>query len=110
MLKMAESPTSRTLKKLRKDGYLAAVVEKTIPKTFIKQDLYGFIDIIAIKGYETLAVQATSYPNVSARVNKIVEHENVGAVREANWKIEVWGWHKKGNSWQVRVVDVSQGE
>jgi hypothetical protein len=104
---MAESPTSRTLKRLRDQGYLAAVVEKTIPKTFIKQDLYGFIDILAIKGGETLAIQATSYPNVSARVNKISEHDNLGAVREAGWGIEVWGWHKKGNRWQVRVVDVS---
>ena len=104
---MAESPTSRTLKKLRKEGYLAAVVEKTIPKTFIKQDLYGFIDVLAIRGDETLAIQATSYPNVAARVNKIADHDNLGAVREAGWGIEVWGWHKKGNRWQVRVVDVS---
>jgi hypothetical protein len=104
---MAESSTSRTLKRLRDQGYLADVVEKWIPGANIRKDLFGFIDVMAIKDGETLAVQATSYPNVSARVKKISDHENIGSVRDANWKIEVWGWRKVKNRWQVRVVDVS---
>jgi hypothetical protein len=44
---------------------------------------------------------------MSARINKIAEHDNVGMVRKAGWKIEVWGWHKKDNRWVVRIVDVS---
>ncbi|MHC9085362.1 hypothetical protein ACYX7E_10020 [Luteimonas sp. RIT-PG2_3] len=101
------SPTARSLAALRKDGWHPWVVETYSSFTRKRYDLYGFIDILAIKGSETLAVQATSYSNVSSRVNKIADHENVGRVREAGWRIEVWGWHKVGNRWQCRVVDCS---
>lgn len=102
------SPTARTLAQLRKDGWLAWVVEKWIPQTRTRSDLFGFIDILAIREGETLAVQATSRSNVSSRVNKITDHDNVGAVRKAGWRIEVHGWGKMANGrWQCRVVDCS---
>lgn len=105
---MAASPTARTLEALRKEGWLAWVVEKWIPQVRKRSDLFGFIDILAIKDGEVLAVQATSRSNVSSRVRKIADHENVGAVRLAGWRIEVWGWGKMANGrWQRRVVDVS---
>jgi hypothetical protein len=44
---------------------------------------------------------------MSARINKIAEHDNVGMVRKAGWKIEVWGWHKKNNRWVVKINDIS---
>jgi hypothetical protein len=88
------SPTTRTLSTLREEGWLCAVVEKfnTFNKT--RLDLYGFIDIIAVRENETLAVQATSYANTSSRVTKIKAHENYTIVKSANWRIEVWGWKK----------------
>lgn len=105
------TPTQNTLKKLRKEGWTVAVVEKWNHHVKIRQDLFGFIDIIAIKGEETLAVQATSHSNTSSRIKKIEEDEkiapNVRAVRDAGWRIEVWGWRKVKNRWQARVVDVS---
>jgi len=104
---MAESPTSRTLKELRKQGYLADVTEKWIPGANIRRDLFGFIDVLAIKGKEVLGVQATSYANTSARVKKIADHEHVGTVRDAGIRIEIWGWRKVKNRWQARIVDVS---
>lgn len=105
---MAASPTARTLERLRKEGWLPWVVEKWIPQTRTRSDLFGFIDVLAIRGGETLAVQATSRSNVSSRVKKIGDHTNVAAVREAGWRIEVWGWGKMANGrWQLRVVDVS---
>ena len=99
------SPCQRTLKKLRGDGYLVQVVEKWNPFARIRQDLFGFIDLIAVLDSETLAVQVTSASNVSARVKKIAEHPNVGAVRKAGWRIEVWGW-TKGKK-EPRIVDCS---
>ena len=105
---MASSPTSRTLDKLRADGWLVAVVEKYNPHARIRQDLFGFVDILALRDGETLAVQATSRSNISARVNKIAEHENLAAVRKAGWLIQVWGWGKDAKGkWQVRIVDCS---
>lgn len=101
------SPTQRTLKKLRDDGYVAEVVEKWIPGANIRRDLFGFIDVLAIKPGEILGVQCTSRGHVRNRCNKIAEAELVGNVREANIKIEVWGWDKKDNRWRVKIVDCS---
>lgn len=103
-----KSPTQLTLERLRADGYTAAVVEHWNSHAGIRQDLFGFIDVIGLRGSETLAVQATSAPNVAARVTKIADSPLVGAVREAGWRIVVWGWAKKSNRWVLqREVDCS---
>jgi hypothetical protein len=101
------SPTARTLAKLKAEGYLAEVTEKWIPGARIRKDLWGWCDVLGIREGETLAVQATSYANVSARVKKIQDSETIGVARSAGWRVVVWGWYKKGNRWQVREVDVS---
>jgi hypothetical protein len=70
--------------------------------------LFGFIDILAINEEgKVLAVQTTSYTNINARCKKIAENDNVSNVRKANWAIEVHGWRKKDNKWEIKIVDVS---
>jgi len=104
------SPTALSLKKLRDAGYLAEVVEKRNPHTRTLNDLYGFIDILAIRPGEVLGVQTTSASHVANRCTKIADHANVAAVREAGIRIEVHGWSQPGGPgkrWQCRVVDVS---
>ena len=102
------TPTQRTLAKLRKEGWTAAVVERRNPGVFKTHDLFGFIDVLAIRGAETLAVQTTSGGNVSARIKKIADSEHVGRVRDAGWMIHVHGWRKKANGrWDCRIEDVS---
>lgn len=103
------SPTQRTLAALRERGYVPAITERWNPWARIRQDLYGFIDVLALhpETGETLAVQTTSASNVSARVAKIAKHENLPIVRRAGWRIEVHGWRKKGREWVCRVVDCS---
>jgi hypothetical protein len=103
-----ESPTTRTLALLREQGYTVAVVEKWNPHARIRQDLFGFIDILAIKRGETLAVQATA-AGVSARLKKITESELLPKVREAGWTIQIWGWTKsaKTGKYVLRIIDIS---
>lgn len=102
------SPTSRSLALLRKEGWTAEVVEKWMPQARIRKDLFGFVDILAIREGETLAVQSTSYSNSYARCKKIAEHENVAVVRSAGWGIHVHGWKKnKSGRWECRVTDCS---
>ena len=103
----AMTPTQLTLRKLREDGYLAAVVEKWNPHVRIRQDLFGFIDVIGVKRGETIGVQCTSWGHRLDRMRKMVEHENIGPVREANWTLEVHGWRKVKNRWECEVIDVS---
>lgn len=101
------SPTQRTLAKLRKEGYRAQVVEHWNPFAKIRQDLFGIIDVVGIGNGETIGVQATSYSNVSSRVKKIAESEAIGDLRDSGWKVQVWGWRKKGRRYECRTVDVS---
>ena len=101
------TPTQLTLRKLRKEGWQAEVTERWNPFARIRQDLYGFVDVLGVGEKGTIAVQTTSDSNVSARVKKIAEHDNVAAVRKAGWIIEVHGWKKVKNRWQCRVIDIS---
>lgn len=109
------SATQKSLKKLRDEGYLCEIVEKTIPKCFIKKDLFGFIDILAIRDDEVLAVQTTSGSHSSDRVNKIKEHPNYPKVKQLGWGIVVHGWRqlqekcKNGNIkkvWRCKEIEL----
>ena len=105
---MATSPTQLSLKKIREEGYaVVQVVEYWNAFARRRIDLYGFIDILAIKDGHVLAVQTTTVGNMGARIKKIANHENVGEVRKANWTIHVHGWHKPGGKWECIVKDVS---
>lgn len=102
------NPTQRTLARLKADGYRAAVVEKWNPHSRTRHDLFGVVDVLAIRGAETLAVQATSGSNVAARVTKMEESDALPDMREAGWTIQVWGWRRAASGrWACRVVDVS---
>lgn len=100
------SPTERTLKYLRALGYRAVVTERWNPFAKIRQDLFGIIDVLAVRRGETLGVQCTSYTNVSARVTKIAGHDSTPMLREAGWRLEVHGW-TKGKQGAPRIVDIS---
>jgi carbonic anhydrase len=105
---MTMSPTQLTLRHLREQGYVAEVTEHWNSHASIRQDLFGFVDVLAIKPGETLAVQTTSVTNVSARIKKIAESPYIGAARDAGWTIRVHGWSKVGNRWVLkRDQDVS---
>lgn len=102
------SPTQRTLAEMRKRGYLCEVVERWNPHARVRNDLYGFIDVLCIADTETIGVQATSGSNVSARVKKIADAENTARVRSAGWRILVQGWTKQKNGrYALREVDCS---
>ncbi len=102
------SPTQRTLARLKSEDYeLVAITERWNPFARIRQDLFGIIDILAIKDGDTIALQVTSYSNIGARVKKITESPTLAPLRKAGWTILVEGWHKKENKWVSRIVDLS---
>jgi len=96
--------TQKALKCLRADGYLVDIVEKTIPKTYIKKDLYGFIDLLAIRKDEILGVQVTSDSNFASRRTKIQNHENLVTVLESGIRIEVWGFKKGSTTPRIECI------
>lgn len=102
------TPTMRSLAYLRGLGYRVAVVERWNYHAKIRQDLFGVVDLLAIREGETLAVQTTSGSNVAARAAKIAEAEATADIRKAGWRILVHGWRKAANGrWTLREVDCS---
>ncbi len=105
------SPTQRTLAALREDGWIVAIVEHWNQFAHIRQDLFGFADIIAFRCGNVLLVQCTDGTSVSKRIEKIRASDIAKAWAEdaATRSIEVWGWSKLGlrgerKSWTARRV------
>jgi hypothetical protein len=102
------SPTQRSLSLLRERGYQAEIVERWNPFAKVRQDLFGFIDIIAVGNGHTIAVQTTSKSNMSARHHKIVDSPNYPEVLRSGWKVVIHGWAKnKSNRWEVKELELS---
>lgn len=103
------SPTQRSLALLRQRNYTPWIVERWIAAARKRIDLYGIGDIIAIHNEtgDVLVVQSTSGNNVSSRVDKIINHDNVGLLRKAGIGIWVHGWRKLKSGWAAREVDLS---
>ena len=72
-------------------------------------DFLGFADLVCVhkETGDVILVQSTSDSNVSSRINKITNHENLPIARKAGWGIQVHGWRKKLNRWRVRREDLS---
>lgn len=98
------SPTERTLKELRRFGYLVAVVEKWNPHAKIRQDLFGIGDVLAVspEAKRTLLLQVTTGQNVRARLKKLQSREyaeTIAGLKAAGWHVGVWGWARWMGTW-----------
>lgn len=95
---MKTSPTQRSLKFLRDRGYTAQVVEKWNQFAKVRQDLFGFIDIVAIKPgiVGVLGVQTTSKAHLSDREKKAEKLETYKIWLECGNKVWMMGWKKSG--------------
>jgi hypothetical protein len=93
------SPTQRSLDYLRKNGAIAGIVERYNQYSRKRNDLFGFIDIVAIQlDHTILGVQCTSASNHAARVAKILSAEcNDAALRWllAGAQLQVMSWSKR---------------
>jgi hypothetical protein len=101
------TPTARSLAYLREHGYVAAIVERWIPGANVRRDLFGILDLVAIRDGETVGVQVTSGSNVAARIRKIEDSPALPHLRAAGWRLLVHGWRKRKGRWTLREVDVS---
>jgi len=112
------SPLQRTLKAMREQGRICGIVERfnTHVGAFgIRQDLFGFIDVIAIDPVNgIIAVQACG-SDFSSHVHKLLEERN-DIVFEwlKHGKLELWGWRMvklnrggKAMRWRPRVADIT---
>jgi hypothetical protein len=93
------SPTARSLKYLRAQGFRAQVVERWVPRARRRIDLFGCIDIVCLDdAIGVLGVQTTTAANVAARLTKIATEcrEDARAWLEACNALHVHGWALRG--------------
>lgn len=109
------TPTQRTLKRLREAGWEAAVVEKWNPHARIRQDLFGFADVLAFKPGQTPILCQVTTTGTAARIRKIKEEPRALSALKSGFRIEVHGWRKvkvkrggKAMRWEPRIIPVTQ--
>ena len=113
------SPTQRTLRELKAQGRLCGIVERFnsfVGKFGIRQDLFGFIDIIALDTERGIIGVQSCGQSYSAHLNKIIEERNQEAFEwlRCGGKIELWGWRKvklkrggKAERWMPRIQEIT---
>ena len=93
------SPTQRSLKLLRDEGYFAQVVERFNPYARIRIDLFKFIDLVAIRKDKpgVLGVQTTSGAHLAERIKKAIKFKEMEVWLKAGNTLEFHGWRKLKN-------------
>lgn len=109
------SPNARTRAYYERLGCMAAIVEvhSPFPKPFGKKhDMHGIFDLFVLKrGGEAWGIQATSTPNMSARVHKLYASERYAEWIELGGKAAVVGWSKTGERgkrklWTIKILEL----
>jgi hypothetical protein len=113
---MATSATQRTIRELRNQGRVCAIVEKWNPHVGphgIRQDLFGIIDILALDPERgVVGVQACTN-SFAAHYKKITEEcyqETIDWLSTPGTAFELWAWRKlkvkrggKAMVWRPRI-------
>jgi hypothetical protein len=102
------TPTARSLAYLRRNGYLAAAVERWIAQVGKKRDLFGVGDLLAVhpKDKVFLLVQVTSLPHVGDRLKRCRARPELAVWLAAGGLFEVHGWSRRCGRWECKRVAV----
>lgn len=94
------SPTQRTLRYLRDQGYAADVTERWIPQARKRKDLWGFCDVAALHPAHpgVLLVQTTSASNHAARRTKLANLATVQLALQAGCRVQIISWRKSART------------
>lgn len=98
-----DSPAKRSLKLLRETGHQAQVVERWNQFAKVRQDLFGWIDIVAVdpKTSGILGVQTTTTAHQAERLQKAKGNGALVAWLLAGGRLSIHGWRKSSNRWVV---------
>ena len=109
------SPTARSLAALRARGCLAGVVEKWNPHAHIRQDLFGFADLVAIEPDQTgvLFVQCCVTGDITKRLAKLQTEpvaERVRTVLAAGNRVRIMAYALRGPRGKRKVYELKEVE
>lgn len=112
------TPSQRTIALMKKEGYMTAVAEKFNTFAKVRQDMYKWIDIMAIHSEkrEIVGIQTTTASNLAARVAKAVAKREFKTWLLAGGVAEFHGWELKNNdkktkkTWQCRRLRYTKAD
>ena len=96
------SPTQRSLKLLREQGWVVDIVERRVGP--VTKDLFGIFDLVAVhpeEGY-VLAVQTTTSSHFASRRKKMEGSPHLDTWLRTGSVAELHGWVKRGATWHCR--------
>lgn len=105
--RLSQSPTQLSLRWLREDLNTAQVVERWNPHARIRQDLFGWCDIIALGQDKIFGIQTTSRANVPARVSKILDSKEARHWLLCDGAIRVHGWDKHQGRIRLQITVIA---
>jgi len=88
----------KAIEQLRADGWITWFAPKV---KFIQTDVFGIIDVLALRGKSKKNIQLTTLSNVSARRKKITSFLKEHKV-ELN--VEIWAWNNKKKCFKKEKV------
>ena len=105
------SATNASRKMLEADGWTVGAVEQVIPHTFIKRDLFGFGDLIAVSPTRGIMIVQTTADVSTSNANKRVDKIK-GEPRSAIWlaskgRIQVHSWQGRGAHRECVVREIT---
>ena len=100
----------KTIKLFKDRGYEVGSTEQFNFFTKTSNDLFGFIDKLAIRANEILAIQITTDTHRSKHIRKMAEEPRSYKWLAAGGKIVLISWYKEKNRWKYRedYLDVIQ--
>lgn len=98
------SPTQHTLAWLRKNGYTCQIVETFNHFSMRRNDLFGFVDVLAMKPGQNgvTGIQTTSTGNITARIKKALALPELDTFLACGNRVLFQGWAKRGKAGKVK--------
>jgi hypothetical protein len=113
---MSLSPTQRTLRELRNQGRVCAIVERFnafVGEHGVRQDLFGIIDVLALDPERGVVGVQSCGQDFAAHERKLLEQraqECIDWLSTPGTQLELWGWRKVklkrgglAERWQPRI-------
>ncbi len=112
--------TQRTLRELRHNGRVCAIVEKWNPHVGahgIRQDLFGIIDILALDPQRGVVGVQCCIGAMKSHIVKITEtlaQETTDWLKTPGTSLEIWSWRKvkkkrggKAIVWRPKIKEIT---
>jgi hypothetical protein len=100
--------TQKTMRLLEEQGYKVGIVERVIPRVFIRKDLFGIVDLIAIRPGEIVGVQSTSWNQRLDHLQTLRSSANTVPWLESGAKLLLVSWKKRRAGTRHRYEPVTE--